>query len=271
MGSKKFIAIIVSIPLVLVFSYVSLCSYGFNGLANYVIEGFMVTSAFAAFILWVHAVIPYGFRSVFGKMFVGIMLFLGLAASGLLLLYIYSLFPLLEYSMVFYIIGGVLFTISFLPLCASLLTFLCEQRVLLKKPIETANVYSSVIFVGGLALFWIYFIISTTRIILESLNVQAITVLAYTSYVVFDIIVLTLVIPLITASFKHGILQGAVRELLLAIVIYAIANILYNYVAVLNVEIWLIDVLPIIMTSVAYVFIAKPSLTLAKLGKISTI
>ena len=232
-------------------------------------EAVLVSVAFIAFTLWVYATIPYGFSSVFGRVFMGIMLFLGFEATGELLFFISHFTYSLEIKGLLHVIGGFLFVTGYLPLYASLLMLLCEQRVLLRKPIETANVFASVIFVGSLGLVWAYFVLFATRFLGELFRFYA--VLAYTLYVIFDVVALMLIMPLVTANFRHGILQVCIRELMIAVAIFAAANIFLNFSLLFGEKVWFMKTLSTITYTIAYIFLAKPSVAIARIERITII
>lgn len=95
--------------------------------------------------------------------------------------------------------------------------------------------------------------------------------LAYTLYVVFDIVALMLITPLVTASFRHGLLQVCIRELAIAIFIYAIADVLLNFSLLLEEKVWFMGTLSTIAYIAAYIFLAKPSVNIARIEKLTIV
>ncbi|RLG71960.1 MAG: hypothetical protein DRO23_11215 [Thermoprotei archaeon] len=174
MVSRKLIGLVSVVSLTYLFlkqfTLINVNVLNMNVTGEYLAKAILFLLAFSAFILWVYATIPYGFSSVFGRIFMGIMLFLGFKAVGEFLFLIPHFINVFDVKGVFHVIGGFMFIASYLPLYASLLILLCEQRVLVRKPIETANIYASIIFVGSLGLIWAYFVLFALKFFSEIFN-----------------------------------------------------------------------------------------------------
>jgi len=204
---------------------------------------------------------------VFSVEYLWVLLFLGFEATGEFLFFISHFTYSLEIKGLLHVIGGFLFVTGYLPLYASLLMLLCEQRVLLRKPIESANVFASVIFVGLLGLLWTYFVLFSTRFLGELFRFYA--VLAYTLYVILDVVALMLIMPLITASFRHGILRVCIRELMIAVAVFAAANIFLNFSLLFGEKVCFTKTLSTITYTIAYILLAKPSVAIARIERIT--
>ena len=272
--SGRFIALILLISLVqLLLKFLPLPNMVlFNNIvlnSEVVAETILVSSALVAFALWIYATVPYGFRSVFGRIFMGVVLFLGFESVGELLFLISHFTSSIEVEALLHVIGGFLFVAGYLPLYASLLMLLCEQRVLTRKPIESANVFASVIFVGTLGLVWAYFVLFASRFLSGAFNFYA--VLAYTLYVVFDVVALMLITPLVTADFRHGVLQVCIRELMVAVAVYAAADIFLNFSLLFGGKVWFMKTLATVMYTIAYIFLAKPSIAVARIERMTIV
>ncbi len=229
------------------------------------IASFAVTvSSAIAFLYWLRATVPYGLSSIFGKVFSGITLFLGFKFSGHLLETL-SHFTSEPYSSVFNIISHFFLIAAYLPLYSSIVILVFEGHFLLRSKAAHGKIYATVIVYGLPALIWVYLVFFIFQIRLPSMSWSSIVgFVISTVYVVMDIIVLIILVPLVSSKFRHGLLQYSMEALVYAIVAFSLADIFRNalFFTLGNVA---LEILPYVGYTVSYMLFTSPSQTILHL------